>query len=137
MDTEADNARNESSRSDLVPGDATEATQRLETVIALEPALLADLERKDLLLAWWSFFWLNAGLHPDDAEVWPEKFAHARPVAAEALRRYRAGEIADDEYYPVEAVRRRILHERSKPYPPTPPADPQDGAPQRPTLPNA
>jgi len=98
----------------LIPTDAAGAARRLEAVLVLEPASLADLECEALLLAWWSFFWLNAGLHPDDASVWPEEFAHALPLAAEALRRYESGEIADAEYYPVEAVRRRILHERRK-----------------------
>jgi hypothetical protein len=99
---------------DLIPMDEAEATRRFEAVRTLDPAALAGLERQDLLLAWWSFFWLNAALHPDDAEVRPEEFAEALPLAAEALRRYEAGEIEDGEYYPAEAVRHRILHERAK-----------------------
>ncbi len=88
--------------------------QRFEAVRTLDPAALAGLEKRDLLLAWWSFCWLEAALHPDDAEVWPEEVAEALPLAAEACRRYEAGEIEDGEYYPAEAVRHRILHERVK-----------------------
>lgn len=98
----------------LVPSDEAEARRRFEAVRALGPADLAGLGKPDLLLAWWSFFWLNAALHPDDAEAWPEEVADARPLAAEALRRYSAGEIGEGEYYPAEAVRQRILHERAK-----------------------
>jgi len=112
METETDKARNEPLRSDLIPTDAAEATRRLETALVPEPAALANLGKQELLLAWWSFFWLEVALHPDDAEVWPAEVADALPLAAEAFRRYRAGEINDAEYYPVEAVRRRILHER-------------------------
>jgi hypothetical protein len=97
---------------DLIPKDHAEAMRRFETVLTLNSAALAGLEKRDLLLAWWSFCWLEAALHPDDAEVWPEKVADALPLAAEAFRRYEAGEIEDGEYYPAEAVRHRILHAR-------------------------
>lgn len=100
--------------SDLIPTDHAEAMRRFETVRSLNPASLAKLEKPDLLLAWWSFCWLEAVLHPDDAEVWPEEVAEALPLAAEALRRYEAGELKDGEYYPAEAVRHRIRHERAK-----------------------
>ena len=99
---------------DLIPDDHTEAMRRFEAVRTLDPAAMAELGKQDLLLAWWSFCWLEAALHPDDAEVWPEEVAEALPLAAEALRRYEAGEIEDGEYYPAEAVRHRILHERAK-----------------------
>ena len=84
--------------------------RRFEAVRTLDPAAMANLEKQDLLLAWWSFCWLEAALHPDDVEVWPEELPHA----AEAFRRYEKGEIEDGEYYPAEAVRHRILHERAK-----------------------
>ncbi len=98
----------------LIPEDHAEAMQRFEDVRTLDPAALAGLEKRDLLLAWWSFCWLEAALHPDDVEVWPEEVAEALPLAAEAFRRYEAGEIEDGEYYPAEALRHRILHERAK-----------------------
>jgi hypothetical protein len=98
----------------LLPEDEADATRRLGAVLALSPSELEGLGKDRLLLAWWSFFWLNAALHPDDAEVWPEPVAKARPLAAEARRRYGAGEIEDGEYYPAAAVRHRILHERAK-----------------------
>ena len=100
--------------SDLIPKDHVEAMRRFEAVRNLDPAALAGLEKRDLLLAWWSFCWLEAALHPDDAAVWPEEVADALPLAAEAFRRYEAGEIEDGEYYAAEAVRHRILHERAK-----------------------
>jgi hypothetical protein len=39
----------------------------------------------------------------------PKTVANAFPLADEALRRYEAGELKDDEYYPAGAVRHRIL----------------------------
>jgi hypothetical protein len=99
---------------DLIPEDHAEAMRRFEAVLTLDPAALAGLEKQGLLLAWWSFCWLEAALHPDDVEVWPEEVADALPLAVEAFRRYEAGEIGDGEYYPAEAVRHRILHERAK-----------------------
>ena len=98
----------------LLPADEADATRRYEAVLALSPSDLEGLSKDRLLLAWWSFFWHNAALHPDDAEVWPEAVADARPLADEALRRYKAGDLNDGEYYPAEAVRHRILHERAK-----------------------
>jgi hypothetical protein len=108
------NDQDQAVRPDLIPTDEAEATRRFEAVRALDPAALAGLDRQELLLAWWSFFWLNAELHPDDAEVWPEEVADELPLAAEPLRSYEAGEIGDSEYYPAEAVHHRILHERAK-----------------------
>jgi hypothetical protein len=105
---------------DLIPEDHAEAMQRFEVVRALDTAALAGLGKQDLLLAWWSFCWLEAALHPDDVEAWPEEVAEALPLAAEAFRRYEAGEIEDGEYYPAEAVRHRILHERAKGFKPQP-----------------
>lgn len=109
-----DELQHPESISELIPKDHAEAMRRFEAVRTLDPAVLAGLEKRYLLLAWWSFCWLEAALHPDDAEVWPEEVADARPLAAEAFRRYEAGEIEDGEYYPAEAVRHRILHERAR-----------------------
>ncbi len=99
---------------DLIPADHAEAMRRFEAFRALDPAALAGIGKRDLLLAWWSFCWLEAALHPDDSSVWPDEVADALHLAAEAYRRYEAGEIEDGEYYPAEAVRHRILHERAK-----------------------
>jgi hypothetical protein len=114
----------------LLPADEADATRRLGAVLALSPSKLECLAKDRLLLAWWSFFWLNAALHPDDADVWPEAVANAQPLADEALRRYEAGELNDGEYYPAEAVRHRIRHERGQRQPtqpqPHPPADPSE-----------
>jgi hypothetical protein len=99
---------------ELIPEDHADAMLRFEAVRTLDSTALVGLEKRDLLLAWWSFCWLEAALHPDDAAVWPEEVADALPLAAEVFRRYEAGEIEDGEYYPAEAVRHRILHERAK-----------------------
>jgi hypothetical protein len=104
----------------LLPEDEADATLRLGAVLALTPSELEGLAKDRLLLGWWSFFWLHAALHPDDAEVWPEAVADARPLADEALRRYEAAELNDGEYYPAEAVRHRIRHERAKATTPQP-----------------
>jgi hypothetical protein len=98
----------------LLPEDEADATRRLGAVLALSPSELEALAKDRLLLGWWSFFWLHAALHPDDAEVWPEAVANARPLADEALSRYEAGELSDGEYYLAEAVKNRIRHERAK-----------------------
>ncbi len=98
----------------LLPANEIDATQRLDAVLALSPSDLESLTKDRLLLGWWSFFWLHAALHPDDTEDWPEAVADAHPLADEALRRYEAGELNDGEYYPAEAVRHRIRHERAK-----------------------
>ena len=112
--SESEDRRHSEGSPELIPKDHAEAMRRFEAVLTLEPAALAGLEKQDLLLAWWSFCWLEAALHPDDVEVWPEEVADALSLAAEAFRRYEAGEIEDGEYYPAEAVRHRILHERAK-----------------------
>jgi tetratricopeptide (TPR) repeat protein len=90
---------------ELIPEDHADAMLRFEAVRTLDSTALVGLEKRDLLLAWWSFCWLEAALHPDDAAVWPEEVADALPLAAEVFRRYEAGEIEDGEYYPAEAVR--------------------------------
>jgi hypothetical protein len=112
--SEGEAPRHSEGSPELIPKDHAEAMRRFEAVRTLDPAALAELEKQELLLAWWSFCWLEPALHPDDAEVWPEEVADALPLAAEASRRYEAGEIEDGEYYPTEAVRHRILHERAK-----------------------
>ncbi len=99
---------------ELIPKDHAEAMRRFEAVRTLDPAALAGLEKQDLLLAWWSFCWLEAALHPDDVEVWPEEVADALTLAAEALRRHEVGEIEEGEYYPAESVHHRIRQERAK-----------------------
>lgn len=112
----------------LIPKDEAEATRRLEPVHGISLEGLARLTNEEILLPWWNFFWLNPGLHPDDAAVWPAEVAHALPLASEACRRYEAGQITDGEYYPVEAVRDRIRRARTRrsrqqPLPPQPKAD--------------
>jgi hypothetical protein len=139
--SEDDVPRHAEGSPELIPKDHAEAIRRFEAVRTLEPAALANLGKLELLLAWWSFCWLEAALHPDDVKVWPEGVADALPLAAEAYCRYEMGEIEDGEYYPAEAVRHRILCERAKESQAQPQqhqkADTSETCPQRPTLPNA
>jgi len=112
----------------LVPKDEAEATRRLEPVHGISPENLARLTNEEILVHWWSFFWLHPGLHPDDATVWPTEVSDALPLATEACRRYEAGQITDGEYYPVEVVRDRIRQawaksSRQQHLPPKPKAD--------------
>ncbi len=112
----------------LIPKDEAEATRRLLRVHGISVGQLADLTNEEILLPWWSFFWLHPGLHPDDAEVWPTEVSGALPLASEARRRYEAGLIADGEYYPNEAVLDRIRQARARSsrqqhLPPQPKAD--------------
>lgn len=98
----------------LIPKDEAEAMWRLRRVQGISAGQLARLTKEEILLLWWSFFWLNPGLHPDDAKVWPAEVSDSLPLASEACCRYKAGLIADGEYYPVEAVRDRLRRARTR-----------------------
>ena len=98
----------------LIPKDEAEATLRLLRVRGISVEQLADLTNEEILVPWWSFFWLHPGLHPDDAAVWPTEVSDASPFATEACRRYEAGQITDGEYCPNEAVRDRIRRARTR-----------------------
>ncbi|GEM_PF-957572 len=115
----------------LIPKDEAEATRRLLRVRGISVGQLADLTNEEILVPWWSFFWLHLGLHPDDATVWPAEVSDSLPLASEACRRYEAGLIADGEYYPTEAVRdcirrARTRRSRQQPLPPQPKAAPSE-----------
>ena len=98
----------------LLPKDESEATRRLQRIQGISAEELVGLTNEEILLPWWSFFWLHPQLHPDDAAVWPAEICDALPLATEACRRYEAGQITDGEYYPVEAVRDRIRQARAR-----------------------
>ena len=112
----------------LIPTDEAEAMRHLLRVDGISAGQLASLSNEEILLPWWSFFWLHPELHPDDVAVWPAEVCDALPLASEACRRYEAGQITDGEYYPVEAVRDRIRRaketsSRQQHLPPQPKAD--------------
>ena len=112
----------------LIPKDEAEATRRLHNAQVISAEDLVGLTKEEILLPWWSFFWLHPGLHPDDAAVWPTEVSDAVPLATEVCRRYEAGRITDGEYYPVEAARDRIRlaraqRSREQHLTPTPKAD--------------
>jgi len=72
-----------------------------------------QLPRRLFLRAWCSIAWLHPGLHPDGYQCrdsgWPKAL---RPLAREAFRRRRAGQLTDLELYPYPAAKARILRER-------------------------
>lgn len=93
---------------EFIPRDEEEAQRRLEAVTSLSLEDLQALGDVELLMAWWSFFWLNPGLHPDDREEWPDDVESAAELAAEAACRYQDGDLADGQYYPNDSTRDRL-----------------------------
>jgi hypothetical protein len=79
---------------------------------ALKQTLRA-LPNKTFMRSWCSVAWLYPGLHPDGFEYrgsgWPKAL---KPLAGEAFRRRNAGTISDNELYPYQATKARIIHER-------------------------
>ena len=67
--------------------------------------------RRKFLKAYCSFAYLYPGFHPDCWEDWdgPRDFA---PLAEEAWRRAEAGALTDNELYPYQAAKARIVHAR-------------------------
>jgi len=74
---------------------------------------LRRLPKKTFMRAWCSVSWLNPGLHPDGyvdrGSGWPKAL---KPLANEAFRRRSARTITDNELYPYQAAKARIVHER-------------------------
>lgn len=96
---------------DLIPSSRDEAQERLSSL--LQFADLSSVDPEPFLEGWWSLFWLNPGLHPDDFEVWPDEFQFCVPLAVEAFRRASISEITDSQCYPAEAAHRRVWLERT------------------------
>jgi hypothetical protein len=92
---------------DLIPADEPEARLRFDAAVLHD---LRECSKETFLRAWWALCWLNPGLHPDDFEEWQD--AGWKQFAAEAFRRFEAGEINDSELYPAEASHNRIWRER-------------------------
>lgn len=116
-----------------LPANQYEGVQRLLTLVrAADEKTLREVSREDFKRGWYSVGFLYAGLHPDSAlehgkalsniaeyfpaiynveprllapcyvqSGWPVVLA---PVVEEAWRRYKAGEMRDDEFYCSEAV---------------------------------
>ena len=83
---------------------------------------LERLEKPDFVRAWCSLVYLFPGLHPDEYRApdneWPPTI---KKFAAEAWRRFEAGELADDELYCYIPATTRIQREcaeleRQKPW---------------------
>jgi hypothetical protein len=69
------------------------------------------MEKRKFLRAYCSFAYLHPGFHPDCWADWegPKKFAR---LVSEAWRRAGAGRLTDNELYPYQAAKARILRER-------------------------
>ncbi len=81
----------------------------------LSPAFkreLRTLSKIEFVRAWCSLVYLYPGLHPDGygsrGSGWPKAF---KPLAAEAWRRYEAGELTDNELYCYQACKARLIDE--------------------------
>ncbi len=104
----------------LIPADEVEARLRIDAAVLHG---LQECSKETFLRAWWALCWLHPGLHPDDYEEWED--AAWKQFAAEAFRRFKAGEIDDTELYPAEASHNRVWKER-KAQNPDPPTEPPD-----------
>lgn len=67
--------------------------------------------KRKFLKAYCSFAYLHPGFHPDCWQDWdgPREFA---PLVREAWRRARAGRLTDNELYPYQASKARIVRAR-------------------------
>jgi hypothetical protein len=103
----------------LLPVDEADAARRLEAVLALSPSELECLP-KDRPSRMVEFLLARSRPPSRRRGGLARSRRRPRPLADEALRRYEVGELNDGEYYPAEAVRYRIQHERAKRQPPQP-----------------
>src|SRR5262245_13528032 len=73
---------------------------------------LRSLTKVKFLRAWCSLAYLYPGLHPDGYQScdsgWPKTL---KPIAAEAWRRARAGEITDSQLYCYQACKARLIRD--------------------------
>jgi DNA (cytosine-5)-methyltransferase 1 len=121
-----------------LPKDDTEAAQWLLPLLDVDLRELRNVADENFKRAWYSIAFLYAGLHPDSAlehgkrvsniavdyppvcrfdlrlvrpyyeqSGWPVVLA---PVAKEAWRRYKSGDIKDDEFYCSEAQMAGMCH---------------------------
>ena len=93
-----------------VPPSCRTAEKHLSTAFNRE---LQTLTKTEFVRAWCSLAYLYPGLHPDGYDSrgsgWPKAF---KPFAEEAWRRFESGELTDNELYPYQAAKRRIVKER-------------------------
>ena len=79
---------------------------------AEDTSSLEKLTKRDFLRAWCSILYLFPGLHPDTFfdpnNDWPKKL---KGLAAEAWRRFQAGELTNNEFYCYQAATTRIQRE--------------------------
>jgi hypothetical protein len=77
--------------------------------------VMEQLSREDFLRAWCSVIYLFPGLHPDEfLESDRGGPRTLKRFAAEARRRFEAGELADDELYCYETALTRLERECEK-----------------------
>jgi len=126
-------------REQLLPKDSSEALRGIEVLLdATQEKNIRRIPVVDFLRGWYSVAFVYAGLHPDSAlehgddvamnletiptsggkqlrqlapyyvrSGWPVVLA---PVAAEAWRRYEAGDLKEDEFYCTQAVAAGMMH---------------------------
>lgn len=76
---------------------------------ALKCKDIKTLDKKTFLNAWRAVFFLSPSLHPDEWKNpdggWTKRL---KPLAAEAFRRVKIGELSDDELYCYQEVLKSI-----------------------------
>jgi hypothetical protein len=93
---------------ELIPADEAEAKARLD---AVSIDSLSQYPKETFLSAWWAYFWLNPGLNPEYDGEWDDD--EQRKLAEEAFRRFKAGDLTDEEMFPSEVCHARILAEQA------------------------
>lgn len=75
-----------------------------------------DFSREEFINVWHSIAYLHPGLHPDDYDDpdsgWPRALER---FAAEAWRRFEAGELTEAELYPVDAAWSSVYDSLARP----------------------
>lgn len=94
-----------------IPSSCQEAEKHVK--FALENGL-QSLSKDDFIRCWCSVSFLYPGLHPDGFDSlgsgWKKKL---KPIAAEAWRRFEAGELRENEIYCYQAAKARMEMERN------------------------
>lgn len=91
-----------------IPESLTEAGKALLQLLR-QRRVLFEVDPQTFLKGWSSLFFIAPGLHPDESDHdeggWPVGW---RCLGAEAFRRARTGELADDELYPSASIQRAL-----------------------------
>jgi hypothetical protein len=92
-----------------IPPSCKTADKHLELALNRHPKALTKTQ---FVRAWCSLAYLYPGLHPEgfrsEDSGWPKKL---KPLAAEAWRRARAGQINDNQLFCYQACKARLIDE--------------------------